>query len=104
VRSVSWLVASPPYRFPCHYGLDTSQREELVAHLNGDELTFAEIIEKIRKAIKADRFYCLRPELHAKSYPDPHHRCMACFTGQYPRGNEPDELDRRGRIAIASGT
>ncbi|HBQ27610.1 MAG TPA: amidophosphoribosyltransferase, partial [Syntrophomonas sp.] len=36
---VHMVVASPPTKFPCYYGIDTSRREELIANnMETDEI------------------------------------------------------------------
>jgi amidophosphoribosyltransferase len=68
---------APPIRHPCHYGIDMSTREEMVAHgrtveeiareLGCDSLAYLSL-EGVYEAIRSTR------ETH----------CDACFTGEYP--------------------
>ncbi len=67
-------IASPPYRHPCHYGIDTSNREELVA-TGRDEATIA-------RWVGADSLAFLSAEGVGRAIGRP--GCMACFTGRYP--------------------
>lgn len=67
-------IASPPYRFPCHYGVDTADRHELIA----SELD----VEGIRRAIAADTLAFLSLEGLLGVLRGP--ACCACFTGAYP--------------------
>lgn len=70
-------ISSPPMTGPCYYGIDTPEREELVAHrlelprirafLDADSLAFLSI-EGLREALGED----------GSRY------CEACFTGDYP--------------------
>ncbi len=71
-------IASPPYRFPCHYGVDTARQEELV----GARLDVA----GIRQAIGADSLAFLSVEglLAVLSGGSAVRPCLACFTGAYP--------------------
>lgn len=76
-REVHIRIASPPFIYPCKYGLDTPSKESLVA----SRLT----IEEIRKNIVADslEFISLEgllntPEGSRGGF------CSACFTGKYP--------------------
>jgi len=73
-------ISSPPYRNPCHYGIDTSSKGQLIAADHS--------IEEIRQEIEADsldfltvqelmRGFGLEP---TGAYPF----CNACFTGDYP--------------------
>jgi amidophosphoribosyltransferase len=74
---VHMRICSPPIRHPCHYGIDMSTREEMVAHGRTVEEIAAELgcdslaylsLEGVYEAIRATR------ETH----------CDACFTGEYP--------------------
>lgn len=74
---VHMVVASPPTKFPCYYGIDTSRREELIANnMDNDE---------IREFIEADSLtYISREGMRdalQKTYP---FFCDACFSGSYP--------------------
>ena len=75
-REVHMRIASPPYRNPCNYGIDTSVREELVA--TGRD------IPSIEQYIGPDSLSYLSEEgmLKAVAPGAPTH-CTACFTGEY---------------------
>ena len=70
-------ISSPPIRHPCHYGIDMSTSEEMIAHertveeiaeeLDADSLAYLSL-EGVYEAIGSTR------ETH----------CDACFTGEYP--------------------
>jgi amidophosphoribosyltransferase len=74
---VHMRITAPPIRHPCHYGIDMSTREEMVAHgrtveeiateLGCDSLAYLSL-EGVYEAIRSG------PEVH----------CDACFTGNYP--------------------
>lgn len=88
-------VASPPVRFPCHYGIDTGDPGQLAAaRMN---------LEEMRKEMGADSLAFLSIEgLTLASAPDPALApaigfCDACFTGRYPAG----EPRAPGKFAIA---
>jgi len=70
-------ISSPPYRWPCFYGMDTSQREELLAaNLSVDE---------IRAFVGADTLaYLPLDALLEATGADPGSFCTACLTGDYP--------------------
>lgn len=76
-KEVHVRISSPPYRFPCYYGIDTSSRGELIASSMG--------VEEIRKAIGADSLAYLEvrdlEEVLGKRVGN---FCYACFTGEYP--------------------
>ena len=74
-------ISSPPVKNPCFYGIDTSDREELIASQKS--------IEEIREFIGADSLAFLSVEglLEGTGRVDNHPNrghCLACFTGQYP--------------------
>ncbi len=72
-------ISAPPIRFPCHYGVDMSSREEMVAH----ERTIDEIAEHLGADSLA--YLSLDGVYEAIGTPAEDH-CDACFTGRYPLG------------------
>ena len=87
-REVHMRITSPPTAFPCHYGIDTPTREELIAARYD--------VEETRAFIDADSLAYISLEgllecgsLDAGSY------CTACFSGEYP---VPVELDDRQQM------
>ncbi|MDW7673012.1 MAG: amidophosphoribosyltransferase [Bacillota bacterium] len=76
VKEVHMLVSSPPVMYPCYYGIDTSQREELIAVTHD--------VEEIRKHIGADSLHYLSLEgLLSIMENCSQHFCVACFNGDY---------------------
>jgi amidophosphoribosyltransferase len=76
-REVHVRISSPPYRFPCHYGIDTSSRGELAAS--------GMSTEEVRKAIDADSLvYLDMDDLREVLGKAVRGFCYACFTGKYP--------------------
>jgi amidophosphoribosyltransferase len=75
-------ISAPPTQWPCHYGIDTPTREELIAAQHS--------IEEIRRYIEADSLAYLSLEgmLASVSGP-PESYCTACWTGDYrvPNGD-----------------
>ncbi len=76
-RQVHVRITSPPTRWPCHYGIDTPNRSELIAA--------SQSIEEIAGFIGAESLAYLSVEGlrtcvsgSADSY------CTACWTGDYP--------------------
>jgi amidophosphoribosyltransferase len=70
-------ISAPPIKHPCHYGIDMSTREEMIAHGRTEDEVAAELgadsihylsLEGVYDAIAGSR--------------DTH--CDACFTGDYP--------------------
>jgi amidophosphoribosyltransferase len=80
-KEVHVLIASPPTRFPCYYGIDTSRREELIASTME--------VEQISSFIGADSLHYISMEgMFAAMKSDPGIFCAACFCGDYPAGEE----------------
>ena len=76
-REVHLRISSPPYRWPCFYGLDTGARSELVAA----DLEVGEICDYIG----ADSLAYLSLEALKKATGVPGAGfCDACLTGNYP--------------------
>jgi amidophosphoribosyltransferase len=83
-------ISAPPIRHPCHYGIDMSTRQEMIAHdrsvadvareLGADSLAYLSL-EGLYEAIGSTR------ETH----------CDACFTGEYPLERTEDA---RGKDAL----
>lgn len=69
-------ISSPPTRWPCHYGIDTPRREDLIAA--------RQEIDEIRDYIEADSLGYLSVErmLECVGGP-PESYCTACWTGDY---------------------
>jgi amidophosphoribosyltransferase len=83
-------ISAPPIRHPCHYGIDMSTREEMIAH--GREVT------EIARVLGADSLAYLPLDgvYEAVGTPRSVH-CDACFTGEYPlHGTE----DANGKHAL----
>jgi amidophosphoribosyltransferase len=76
-REVHMRVSSPPIRYPCHYGIDMSTSEEMIAHgrteaevateLGADSLAYLSLAG-VYEAIRGSRGG----------------HCDACFSGEYP--------------------
>lgn len=76
-KEVYMCVSSPPVEYPCHYGIDTSVRKELIA-ARCDK-------EGIRKFINADKLHYLSLDGMKKALaniPD-NDVCASCFNGCY---------------------
>ncbi len=74
---VHFRVSSPPYRWPCFYGMDTGRRGELLAA----DLSVGEI----REYLDVDSLAYLELDRvrHATGAP-PESFCTACLSGEYP--------------------
>ncbi len=75
-KEVHVLIASPPVRFPCYYGIDIPTKEELIAN----QLD----LEGIKNHIGADSLHYLSVEGMIKAVKGgKSNYCTACFTGDY---------------------
>jgi amidophosphoribosyltransferase len=76
-REVHVRVSSPPTIGPCHYGVDTPTREELIAHEHS--------VDEIREMIGADSLGFLSLEgLRRAGESLKRGFCDACFSDDYP--------------------
>ena len=76
-REVHMRISAPPIRYPCHYGIDMSTKQEMVAHgrtvdeiaeeLGADSIAYLSL-EGVYEAIRGERAT----------------HCDACFSGEYP--------------------
>ena len=74
---VHMRISAPPIRYPCHYGIDMSTKQEMVAHgrtvpeiaeeLDCDSIAYLSL-EGVYEAIRGERAT----------------HCDACFSGEYP--------------------
>ena len=85
-KEVHLRIASPPTTHPCFYGVDTPDREKLIAaHMNPAEI--AELIGVDSLAfISLDGLY--RALVKRARNGDARQFCDACFTGDYPISND----------------
>ncbi|MGZ4306724.1 MAG: amidophosphoribosyltransferase, partial [Solirubrobacteraceae bacterium] len=85
-------ISAPPIKHPCHYGIDMSTREEMIAH--------GRTVEEVAEELGADSLHYLSLEgvYEAVGAPRSEH-CDACFSGEYPlAGTE----DANGKYALES--
>jgi len=76
-REVHVRVSSPPVVGPCHYGIDTPTRQELIAHQHS--------VDEIRQLIGAESLAYLSIEgLRQVGEVLKHGICDACFSDHYP--------------------
>lgn len=77
-KEVHVRISSPPVNYPCHYGIDTPDKEELWAnHLS---------VDQIRDWIGADSlgYINLKGLTGVFEKNKPSDFCTACFSGRYP--------------------
>ena len=76
-KEIHLRISSPPTTGPCHYGIDTPKREELIAATH--------TIAEITRFIGADSLGYLSQEgLLSAVAEDRNRYCSACFSGNYP--------------------
>jgi amidophosphoribosyltransferase len=80
---VHMRISAPPIKHPCHYGIDMSTREEMIAHEKSTEEIAAELgcdslhylsLDGVYKAVGGERGG----------------HCDACFSGEYPLAGSDD--------------
>jgi amidophosphoribosyltransferase len=74
---VHMRISAPPIRHPCHYGIDMSTTQEMVAHGRSVEEVAAELDCDSLSYLSLDGLYEA-----VRGGRDTH--CDACFTGDYP--------------------
>jgi len=76
-REVHLRISSPPYKWPCHYGMDTGRRAELLAA----DLSVGEIADYL----KVDSLAYLELDRLTRATGAPADAfCTACLSGTYP--------------------
>jgi amidophosphoribosyltransferase len=87
---VHMRISAPPIKHPCHYGIDMSTREEMIAHGRSVEQVAAEL------GCDSLSYLSLGGVYRALRQPRDRH-CDACFSGEYPlAGTE----DANGKFAL----
>ena len=80
---VHFRIASPPTAWPCFYGVDTPQREKLLAaNMSEDEMCAHLGVDSLR-FITIDGLYRAVGEPKGRDPKNPAY-CDACFSGDYP--------------------
>ncbi len=79
-KEVHFRVTSPPIKYPCHYGMDFPNRNELIANQFGGD------VEKIGEFLGVESLAYLSMEklLASVSHENGRNFCTACFSGKYP--------------------
>jgi amidophosphoribosyltransferase len=89
-KEVHLRISAPPIRHPCHYGIDMSTREEMIAH--------DRTVEEIAEELGADSLAYLSMGAVYEAIGTPREKhCDACFTGEYPLG---DPESANGKFAL----
>ena len=89
-QEVHLRISAPPIRNPCHYGVDMSTREEMIAHKR--------TVQEIADELDADSLaYLSLDGVYEAIGTAPEDHCDACFSGRYPLG-DPEEAN--GKFAL----
>src|SRR6202035_1514861 len=92
-KEIHMRITAPPIKHPCHYGIDMSTREEMVAHGR----TVAEIAAEL--GCDSLHYLSLAGVYEAVGATRATH-CDACFTGDYPlAGSE----EAAGKYSLEEG-
>ena len=82
-------ISAPPIKHPCHYGIDMSTREEMIAH--------GRTVAEVAAELGCDSLHYLSLEgVYEALAGERSSHCDACFTGEYPlegRGAGKDALE-----------
>lgn len=75
---INALIACPPCRYPCYYGVDFSTKGELIANTHN--------VEEIRRLLDLDSLHYLSLQglLNSVDANRESGYCTACFSGNYP--------------------
>ncbi|MGZ9810460.1 amidophosphoribosyltransferase [Pseudoroseicyclus sp. H15] len=90
---VHFRIASPPTAWPCFYGVDTPQREKLLAATMSEEEMREHLNVDSIKFISLDGLYRAVGEAGGRDPKQPQY-CDACFSGEYPI--EPADMIEQG--------
>ena len=80
---VHFRIASPPTAWPCFYGVDTPERDKLLAANMSEEEMRVNIGVDSLKFISLDGLYRASGEAAGRDAKNPAF-CDACFSGEYP--------------------
>ncbi|MDH3263869.1 MAG: amidophosphoribosyltransferase [Paracoccaceae bacterium] len=80
---VHFRIASPPTAWPCFYGVDTPQREKLLAATMSEEEMRTHLGVDSLRFISLDGLYRAVGEAKGRD-PNAPQYCDACFSGEYP--------------------
>jgi amidophosphoribosyltransferase len=94
---VHFRIASPPTAWPCFYGVDTPDRDKLLAStMSEDEMRVHLGVDSLR-FISLDGLYRAVGEAQGRDATAPQY-CDACFSGEYPV--RPTDMIASGRIRL----
>jgi len=90
---VHFRIASPPTAWPCFYGVDTPQREKLLAATMSEEEMRTHLGVDSLRFISLDGLYRAVGEASGRDAKSPQY-CDACFSGEYPV--KPSDMMEKG--------
>lgn len=82
-KEVHFMVSCPPVAFPCYYGIDFADPQELVAVRHK--------LEELPALLGLDSLHFLSEEGLKSSVSHPENYCLACFNGKYPTRVHPEK-------------
>ena len=82
-KEVHFRIASPPTSWPCFYGVDTPQREKLLAATMSEEEMREHLAVDSLRFVSLDGLYRAVGEAGGRNTSCPQY-CDACFSGDYP--------------------
>ena len=82
-KAVHFRIASPPTAWPCFYGVDTPDREKLIAATMSEPEMEAHLGVDSLRFISLDGLYRAVGEPEGRNAAQPQY-CDACFSGDYP--------------------
>ena len=82
-REVHFRIASPPTAWPCFYGVDTPNREKLLAATMSEEEMRQHLGVDSLRFISLDGLYRAVGQPNGRNPREPRF-CDACFSGEYP--------------------
>jgi amidophosphoribosyltransferase len=91
-------ISAPPTRHPCHYGVDMSTRQEMIAH--------DRTVDEVARELGADSLaYLSLNGLYEAIGSTRETHCDACFTGEYPLERTEDSRGKYAleQLAVVSG-
>jgi amidophosphoribosyltransferase len=93
-REVHLRLASPPITGPCHYGIDTPTREELIASTHS--------ADEIKDFLGVDSLGYLSLEGMLRAAGARSEFCHACFSGRYPIPVDEGEVSEHPSLPLAA--
>jgi amidophosphoribosyltransferase len=106
-KEVHLRISSPPTRWPCHYGIDTPNRDELIAateeieainrYITSDTLAYLSL-DAMLAAVERTRKTKEPSNGHLPVIGQQRGHCHACFSGDYPIAFQEQSRPRQMRL------